>query len=87
MFDNHIKHWSNGFGRVMANCMSEQLLKQIQTIVVRANFLSLSADEVIIIDNQSWMLVHAYVMHGKEFLFYSHFNMLLRVEMKIILLL
>jgi len=39
-------------------------LKQIQTIVVTASFLSLSADEVITIENQSWISVHAYVMHA-----------------------
>jgi hypothetical protein len=39
-------------------------LKQIQTIVVIANFFSLSANEVITIENQSWILVHAYVMHA-----------------------
>jgi hypothetical protein len=37
----------------MADCMFKQVLKQIQTIVVGASFLSLSADEVITIDNQS----------------------------------
>jgi hypothetical protein len=47
----------------MADCMSKQVLKQIQTIIIGASFLSLSVDEVIIIDNQSWILVHAYVMH------------------------
>jgi hypothetical protein len=39
-------------------------LKQIQTIVVGASFFCLSANEVIIVDNQSWILVHAYVMHA-----------------------
>ncbi len=48
-----MKHWSNGSRWEMTNCMSEHVLKQIQTIVVRANFLSLNADEVIIINNQS----------------------------------
>ncbi len=39
-------------------------MKQIQTIIIRVNFLSLNADEVITIDDQSWILVHAYVMHA-----------------------
>jgi hypothetical protein len=39
-------------------------LKQIQIIVVIASFLSLSADEVIAIENQSWISMHAYVMHA-----------------------
>jgi len=37
----------------MIDCMFEQVLKQTQNIVVRANFFSLSVDEVITIDNQS----------------------------------
>ncbi len=48
----------------MANYMFEQILKQIQTIVTKANFLSLSVDEVTIVDNQYWISVHAYVMHA-----------------------
>jgi hypothetical protein len=51
--------------------MSEQVLKQ-KFIVVGAGFLSLSVDEVTTIDNQSWILVHAYVIHawkGISFLF------------------
>jgi hypothetical protein len=64
MRDNCIKHWFNGFGWEMANCMSKQILKQIQTIVVKASFLFLNADEVITIDNQSWISMHAYVMHA-----------------------
>jgi hypothetical protein len=68
--------------------MSEQVLKQIQIIVLKASFLFLSANEVIIIDNQSYILVHAYVMHAwKKYIFYSHFKVLLKVEMQIILLL
>jgi hypothetical protein len=27
-------------------------------------FLSLNVDEIIIVDNQSWLLVHVYVMHA-----------------------
>ncbi len=72
----------------MADCMSKQVLKQIQTIVVGPSFLSLNVNEVITIGNQSWISMHAYVMHArKKNLFYSHFNILLKVEMKIILLL
>jgi hypothetical protein len=37
----------------MANYMCEQILKQIQIIVVGASFLSLNANEVINVDNQS----------------------------------
>jgi hypothetical protein len=53
MSNNHIKHWSNGSRQEMADYMSEQVLKQIQTIIVKASFFSLIAGKVIIIDNQS----------------------------------
>ncbi len=46
-----IKHWSNGYGWETANCMFEQVLKQIQIIIVGASFLSLSAYEVTTINN------------------------------------
>ncbi len=62
--DNPIKHWYDGFGWEMANYMSKQVLKQIQTIVTQASFLSLSVDEVTIVDDQFWISVHAYVMHA-----------------------
>jgi len=39
--------------------MFEQVLKQIQTIIIGANFFSLNANEVITIDDQFWILVHA----------------------------
>ncbi len=39
-------------------------MKQIQTIVTKASFLSLNVDEVIIVDNQYWISMHAYVMHA-----------------------
>jgi hypothetical protein len=51
LLKNSIKHWSNGYRWEMPNCMSEQVLKQIQTTIVRASFLCFSAYEVITIDN------------------------------------
>jgi len=33
--------------------MFEQVLKQIQTIIVKVSFFSLNVDEVTIVDNQS----------------------------------
>ncbi len=62
VLDNPIKLWFNGCRWEMVDCMSKQVLKQTQTIVVGASFLSLSVDEVTTIDNQSQISVHAYVM-------------------------
>jgi hypothetical protein len=53
-----MKHWSNASGWEMANCMSKQVSKQTQTIVIGASFLSLNGDEVTTIDNQSWISMH-----------------------------
>jgi len=39
-------------------------LKQIQAIIIWANFLSLNANEVTTIDDQFWILVYAYVRHA-----------------------
>ncbi len=51
--------------------MFEQVLEQIQTIIIGANFLSLNANEVITIDDQFWILVHAYVMHAWKIILIS----------------
>jgi hypothetical protein len=53
VLDNTIKHWSYGSGWEMADYMFKQVLKQIQTIIGGANFLSLSVDEVTVVDNRS----------------------------------
>ncbi len=64
VLNNPMKHQSNGYGWEIADCMFEQVLKQTKIIVVGANFFFLNADEVTIIDNQSQILVHVYVMHA-----------------------
>jgi hypothetical protein len=48
----------------MENCMFKKVLKQTQTIVIRASFLPLNVNDVTTIDNQPWISVHAYVMHA-----------------------
>jgi hypothetical protein len=69
-----VKHWSNQSGWEMADCMCEHVLKKIKLLLLGQAFLSLNTNEVIIVDNQSWLLVHVYVMHAWKI-------MLLRVEM------
>jgi len=63
--DNPIKHKFYGFGWEMADYMFEQVLKQIQTIIIGANFLSLNENEAITIDDQSWILMqnNSYFTH------------------------
>jgi len=64
VLDNPIKHYFDGFGWEIADYMFEQVLKQIKTIIIGANFFSLNANEVATIDDQFWILVHAYVTHA-----------------------
>ncbi len=60
--NNPMKHWFDGVGWEMANFMCEQVLKKIQNVVVISRFVYLGVDEVKIIDDQSWILIHVYVM-------------------------
>jgi hypothetical protein len=59
-----MKRLFDGFGWEIENCMLKKVLKQIQTIVIRASFLPLNANDVTTIDNQPWISMHAYVMHA-----------------------
>jgi len=49
----------------MADYMFEQVLKQIQTIIIGANFLFLNENGVTTIDEQSWILMqnNSYFTH------------------------
>jgi hypothetical protein len=66
-------------GRWQIACVN-MFWKKFKLLLLGQAFLSLNADEVIIIVNQSWLLMHVYVMHAWKI-------MLLRVKMQIILLL
>lgn len=48
----------------MVDLMCEKMLKIIQSVVVGASFVSLSVNEVSIIDNKSWILIHVYMMQA-----------------------
>jgi hypothetical protein len=48
--------------------------KKFKQLLFWQAFLSLNADEITIVDNRSWFLVHVYVMHAWKI-------MLLKVEM------
>jgi hypothetical protein len=62
IFNNPKKHYSNGFGWKMVDLMFEQVLNLFFNVVTKTSFVSLSANEIIIIDNQSWISIHVYVM-------------------------
>jgi hypothetical protein len=46
----------------MAEAMHDIVRTFIRTTMQGANFFSMSANEVIIVDNQQWISVHVYIM-------------------------
>ncbi len=60
MFPKH--HWSDSLGWIMAKCMHKQVIKRVKEAIASSKYLALSFDEVTIIDNQSWISIHSYVV-------------------------
>jgi hypothetical protein len=58
------KHWidSTRWGRI--EFMNELLMESTQNVVIVANFIYVSIDEVIAIYNTSWISLHLYVVQG-----------------------
>jgi hypothetical protein len=48
----------------MAQQMHGIVLEATKSIVQTTNYFSLTYDEVSTIDNQSWLLIHAYVVQN-----------------------
>ncbi len=46
----------------MVDLMCEQVLKKYLNVATKTSFISLNANEIIIIDNQSWISIQVYVM-------------------------
>jgi hypothetical protein len=44
--------------------MHQEILKVTRATMGAAHYVALSCDEVYIMDNQSWLHVHCYVMHN-----------------------
>jgi hypothetical protein len=64
VLNNSMKHWSIGSRWEMIDYMCEQILKRTQIVIARASFISSNVDKVIIVDNQSRLSIHVYVMHA-----------------------
>jgi hypothetical protein len=43
----------------MAKCMHKQVIKRIKEVITSSNYLTLSCDEVTMVDNQSWKPIHS----------------------------
>jgi hypothetical protein len=55
------KHWSPDSGWEMAEALAHVVSETTKSILKQASFISVSADEVTMIDHESWLSVHAYV--------------------------
>ncbi len=64
-----ILHWSSNIGWEMATYMHEVVVYKISNLVQSVQFISLSCDEVTTCDQQSWVLIHAYVVGGWQRIF------------------
>jgi hypothetical protein len=60
--NNPKNHWTDWSGWRMAEAMHDIVRTFIRTTMQGANFFSMSANEVIIVDNQQWISVHVYIM-------------------------
>jgi hypothetical protein len=58
------RHWSDGAGWMLADCMFRQVEAKALETVRASRFISLSCDEVTSIDNGSWISIHCYVVQN-----------------------
>jgi hypothetical protein len=56
------KHWSSSLSWGMAKMMHDVLLEATKVAFVHANFIVVSTDEIITIDNKQWLSIHLYMV-------------------------
>jgi hypothetical protein len=61
-----MKHWSVTSGWEMAEHLHACVLAALKVVVQSARIISISADEVTVVDNTSWVGVHVYAMRSWE---------------------
>ncbi len=59
---NNKKHLTNTFSWQMAEFMHQQLMVTTRATITTTWYVSINYDEVSTLDNQSWLLVHCYVV-------------------------
>ncbi len=59
---NHAMHWFNTISWIFVEFMYSQLQSATIITIQFAQFITCSSDEVTIVDNNSWIYVHAYVV-------------------------
>jgi len=62
MENNPNKHWTNTNGWSMARCMTNVVLVAIKITIQITNYIFVSCDELITIDNHTWISMHAHVL-------------------------
>ncbi len=68
-------HQSDNTNQEMATYMHEVVMNKIRNLVQSVQYISLSCDEVTTCDQQSWVLIHAYVVGGLQIVYcYCHCN-------------
>jgi hypothetical protein len=56
------KHWAHSTAWGIAECLHDVVLERTRELISRANFFSLSCDEVTSQNNESWASITAYVV-------------------------
>ncbi len=64
MPNNPQPHWSDSSAWIMAECMHKIVLTNTQMVVQKAKFIFIFVDEVTIVDCQTWLGVHVYLVDG-----------------------
>ena len=57
-------HWLDNLGWIMVDFMYAEVKISISKVLVGANYVALTCDEVSTIDHRSWISIHAYVVQN-----------------------
>jgi hypothetical protein len=57
-------HWNDSCVWIMANYMHKIVFTNTRMVVPKAKLIFISIDEVTIVDCQSWLGVHVYLVDG-----------------------
>jgi hypothetical protein len=59
-----LKHWLDSSDWQIAEAMHDVVLFKTSSMILKANFVVVSADEMTAIDAQQWINIHGYVMQN-----------------------
>jgi hypothetical protein len=64
-----LKHWLDSNDWQIAEAMHDVVLFKTSSMILKANFVVVSADEMTAIDAQQWINIHGYVMQNWKCVF------------------